>query len=174
MDGNGDLNVKDTPLPGDKLSILGHLKERKEEIKEGEILALPVPRWSEPEIWVRYHPVDHDKIRAAQRGIKRAPKHEQFRAEVSANIDILIHGCEEVYAVLDGQEYSLRPDEPKGAHVKFDPALAANLGLSENSSARAVVRELFITDGDIISQANELVRWSGYRDQEAEDRLESE
>lgn len=159
--------------PG-RLSILGELKTRRDEIVHSEHLDLQVPRWNDPEIIVRYKPAPHATIRRIQERVEKAPKKERFEAEVSGNCDLLIHACDAVVARIDGQDYSLKPDEPKGEFTLFDADLAANLGLPEDATAREIVRTLFITDGDILSHAQSLVKWSGYRETDADERLEGE
>lgn len=157
-----------------RLSILGQLKTRRTEILQGQHLDLPVPRWADPEIIVRYKPVTHDEIRRAQTTVEKAPKDRRAQVEVNGNCDILIRGCVAIIARIDGQDYSLKPDEPKGDFTTFDSDLAANLGLEEGSTARQVVKALFITDGDILSHAQALVHWSGYKETDADDTLEGE
>lgn len=159
---------------GGKLSVLGQLKARREEIRQGEHLDLPVPRWNDPEVIVRYKPLEHAVIRRAQDAVDKAPKQRQYQTELEGNCDLLIRACEGVIARIDGQDYSLRPGDPKGEPTLFDPDLAANLGLEEGASARQVVKELFITDGDILSHAQALIQWSGYRETEADAQLEGE
>lgn len=155
-------------------SILSQLGERREQIRMRETLDLPIPRWSDPEIIVRYRPIEHAQIRRAQQAVEKAPKRDQFEAEVNGNIDLLIRGCDSVVARIDGQDYSLKPGEPKGEFTKFDKDLAENLGLAEDATARQVVRKIFFTDGDIMSHAAGLVQWSGYRETEADSELAGE
>lgn len=157
-----------------RFSVLSNLKARREKIREGEKLVLPVPRWSDPELVVKYQPLEHSIIRAAQTRVEKAPKAKRFQVELEGNMDLLIRGCVAVVAKLDGQEYSLRPDDPEGEPTTFDPDLAENLGLGENATARQVVKELFITDGDILSHAKSLVEFSGYRETEADEQIQGE
>lgn len=165
---------EETHDEGTRLSALGQLKERREQIFTKQVLTLPVPRWEDPVIKVRYRPVPHDLIRNAQRRVERTKKNAQAKEELYGNMDLLIKSCVGVVAVIDGQEYSLWPNEPKGELTTFDADLAENLGLPNGATARQVVQALFITDGDILSQAQELVEWSGYRETEADDELEGE
>lgn len=151
------------------LSILGSLKERRQQVLEEQVLTLPVPRWEDPAISVKYKPVEHTLIRQTQTrvdGIK--DKAKKFEAEVDGNADLLIRGCVAVVAILGGREYSLRPDDPHGEPTTFDGDLAQNLGLGDRASAREVVRALFIAQGDIMSASQALVQFSGYRETEAD------
>lgn len=151
-------------------SVLLSLKERRQQVLKEQILSLPVPRWSDPAIVVKYQPVPHAFIRKAQSRLEKATKERRAELEIEANADILIHGCVAVVAVLDGREYSLRPGDPEGEPTTFDADLAENLGV-EGSSARKVLRALFLTDGDIMSAATELIKFSGYRETEADAEL---
>lgn len=157
-----------------KLSVLGQLKTRREEIRTGQHLDLPIPRWDDPELIVRYRPLEHSVIRRAQDQVDKAPKQKRYEVELNGNCDLLIRACEGVIARLDGQDYSLRPGDPKGEPTTFDADLASNLGLEEGATARQVVRDLFITDGDILSHTQALIEWSGYRETEADEQLEGE
>lgn len=153
-------------------SVLSSLKERREQVLADQILRLAVPRWDDPTILVMYRPVSHGFIRAAQKRVEKANKDRASEVEVEANADILIQGCTGIVAVVDGQEYSLRPNDPLGEPTTFDADLAANLGIegggSKGPTARSVVRSLFITDGDILSAATKLIEFSGYRETEAD------
>ena len=155
-------------------SFLSNLKERRQAIAEGEQLVLADPRWTDPEIKVKYRPIDHPAIRAAQTRVEKAPKAKQFALEVDGNADLLIKGCKAVVAVLDGQEYSLNPSDPEGEPTRFDADLAENLGLPEGATARQVVKALFITEGDILSHGRALVEFSGYRETEADEGIAGE
>jgi hypothetical protein len=160
------------PLQG-RLSVLGNLKERREKIKEAAVTHLAVPRWTDPVIKVMFKPVDHAIIRRGQNMAEKAGKgNKRSEAEVNANIDVLIAGCVGVYAVIDDSQYSLREDDWEGEYTTFDHDLAANLGCGV--TAREVVKALYIFDGDIISTANAIAEFSGYKDQEADEAIAGE
>lgn len=158
----------------DRLSVLGQLKERREQILQTEHLDLPVPRWSDPEIVVRYKPVPHRYFAAGQKLVDKTTGKDKAKIEVQANIDVLIQGCTAVFARLDGQDYSLRPGDPKGDFTTFDPDLAENLGLGDGATARETVMALFLVDGDIMSHAASLAKFSGYRETEADEGISGE
>lgn len=152
-------------------SILGSLKDRRREIAESEHLTLSVPRWNDPEIVVRFKPLEHETIRSIQGRVSKAPKKEQGRAEVRAHVDLLIRACDAVIARIDDESYSLRPGDPHGEPTLFDKDLAENLGLDDGATARDVVQALYITHGDIISAANQVVRFSGYNVDAADEAI---
>lgn len=157
---------------GSSPSILSSLKERRQQVLAQQVLSLPVPRWEDPVIVVKYKPVEHGFIRAGQERVKKAGNEKKAEVEVDANADMLIRGCLGVVAVVDGTEYSLRLGDEQGDPTRFDQDLAENLGVEgaggKPATARAVVRSLFLTDGDILSAANELMKFSGYRETEAD------
>lgn len=169
-----DTTTGTTPAPDQALSFLASLKERRQEILEEQTLDLPVPRWTDPEIVVRYKPVEHTMIRNGQARVDKAPKADKARVEVDANTDLLIRACVGVIAKVDGREYSLRPGDPHGEPTVFDTDLAANLGLDDRATARAIVRALYITEGDILAASSKVVEFSGYREAEADSRVEGE
>lgn len=154
------------------VSLLSSLKERRQQVLEEQVLRLAVPRWDNPSIVVMYKPVEHTLIRAAQTRLEKAPVDKRAGIEMDGNIDVLIRGCAGVVAVLDGQEYSLRPGDENGEPTLFDKDLAENLGVegtgNQSPTARQVVRALFITEGDILSAASQLINFSGYRETEAD------
>lgn len=160
---------------GGGISILSSLKERRQQVLEEQILRLPVPRWENPTIVVKYRPVEHSFIRQAQTKVEKATKDRRADVEVGANADILIRGCAGVIAVIDGKEYSLRPGDEHGEPTLFDQDLADNLGIDGSGgkppTARQVLQTLFITEGDILSAASEVIRFSGYREAEADSTI---
>lgn len=155
-----------------RLSRLGDLKERRQAILESAVLDRKVPRWNDPEVWVRYKPIDHSVIRAGFARIDSAPPAKKGEVEVNANADLLIRACVGVYAKLPDvdpeAEFSLRPDDPEGEPTRFDPDLATCLGLPDKATAREVVKKLFITEGDIIAHAKAVAEFSGYTEDETD------
>lgn len=164
--GSDEVSVGASP------SILSSLKERRQQVLEEQVLRLPVPRWDNPTIVVKYRPVEHSFIRRGQSAVEKAGKDKQAEVELNSNADILIRGCAGVVAILEGREYSLRRGDEHGDPTLFDQDLAENLGVEGSGgkppTARQVVRTLFLTDGDILSAASELIRFSGYRETEAD------
>lgn len=156
------------------LSVLSDLKSRRQKIADEQIMPLSVPRWHDPVIKVKYRPVPHEVVRGITDRVDKASKQDKGRVEVDANIDILIRSCAAVVAVVGGKEYSLRLNDPNGEPTKFDPDLAENLGLDRNAGARAVVKELFMTDADIIAAAGAVGEFSGYKEQEGDEVLAGE
>lgn len=168
----------ETPVPEVRHTPLLSLKQRREELKKKLYIDLPVPRWGpDLEIVVRYGPVDNNVVEKAlefrQNQFKQG---NQIRAgwSILVNADVLVHSCIGIYAILDGDgiQRSLRPDDPDGPWTRFDPDLAANLGLDPVVSPGAVdaCRALYQTDGDLLIAANKLFEWSG----ESTEKLEED
>lgn len=175
-----DLDDDPGPVPGDDdtvsgISLLRHLGDRRQEIVQSQTLDLQVPRWKNPEIWVRYRPVDFSTVDRARRNADKAKGDKQSDAILLANIDSLIAACVAVYATLEDddehRQFSLRQGDPEGPLTTFDRDLAVNLGLNSEATGRQIVRALFFTDGDILDQAQRVGRWSGYRGDQADDDL---
>jgi hypothetical protein len=124
---------------------------------------------------VLYKPVTHSFIRTAQSRVEKAKRDKQAEVELDSNTDILIRGCAGVVAIVDGEEYSLRPGDENGDPTLFDGDLAENLGVEgsggRHPTARQVVSALFLTQGDILSASTELIKFSGYRETEADSTL---
>lgn len=163
----------------DNVSLIGDLGRRRDEIIKAQVLDIRVPRWTDPVIVVKCRPVEHPQIRGLLMRVEKAKPKDRAEAEVDANADLLIRGCIAIVAILDdGKEYSLRPGDPHGEPTLFDEDLAHNFGLHDRlgrkPTARDVVRALFITDADIITAANSLAEFSGYKTQDADDELVGE
>ena len=93
---------------------------------------------------------------------------------IRGHADILIAGCERVFAKISNREYSLNPDDHEGPFTTFDSDLGRNLGLPEEARARDVVKALFLTEGDLIAQAIKVARWSGFQEDNAQEVFEGE
>ena len=153
--------VTTTPLPVDapKSSALANLADKRKKMRDGLHLDLKVPRWEDPEIFVRFNPIDATQTEAA---IDKRRESNIPEWLVLANADILALACEGVYATLDGDhttKYSLRLGDNDGKWTRFDPDLAAALGVTL-PGATEVVRALYPTDGDLLNTAAVLTEWS--------------
>lgn len=171
-----DADAAEVVAGGDsRLSILGQLGKRRQEILDKEFLDLEVPRWKDPQIIIRYRPVPNEHFVRASDKIERAQPKDRPKLTVDVNTDVLIRGCVAVIARIgDGNDYSLRPGDPHGEPTSFDRDLAENLGLPDGATARQVVKELFLVDGDIMSHATALAQFSGYKEAEADDKVTGE
>jgi hypothetical protein len=152
----------------DANTALASLKNRRAQIVDEMYIDVQVPRWESPEIFVRFKPVSTVKLSAA---IDRRRKQKGDDWSLLANADMLIESCIGIYAVLDGdhdKKFSLNPGDPLGAWTKFDPTLGKVLGV-DVQRATDVVKELYLTEGDLIDTANKLFKWSNVANDEADE-----
>lgn len=180
-DTDTDTDDEETPASFGPGSPLANLRQRREAIAAAQVEDLPVPRWEDPVIVVRYRPGDHAVARRCMDRVEKAPKKDRARVEVEANADFLVHACVGVYARIGGQPHActgpdewtpIDPDTWDGWD-RFSPHLGVTLGAA-TESARSVVQALFFTDGDLISAAGHIMSWSGYKETEADDQLTGE
>lgn len=144
------------------------LKARREQIVNDLYIDLKVPRWDEPEIFVRFKPVSATKLNATI-DRRRKSKHDDW--SFLANADMLVDSCIGVYAVLNGntdEKLSLRLNDANGEWTKFDPDLADALGVVANRAVDACIA-LYLTEGDLIDTANRLFKWSNIANEEADE-----
>jgi len=144
------------------------LKSRREEIVNGLFVDIQVPRWNDPEIFVRYRPISAIKLNSA---IERRRKQKTEDWSILANADMLVEACLGVYCILHGNmdnKYSLRIADASGDFTKFDPDLSAALGIPAERAVD-VCRSLYLTEGDLIDAANRLFKWSGIANEEADE-----
>jgi len=152
----------------DVSSPLASLKNRRQQIIDELFLDIKVPRWNDPEIFVRFRPVSATRLNKV---IEKRRKAGGEDWSILANADMMIDSCIGIYAVVDGDrdnKLSLRPGDPKGEWTKFDADLGEAIGV-DVKLATAVVRGLFLTEGDLIEASNQLFNWSGISSQEADE-----
>ena len=98
-----DFPVAAAAIPEDQpkapSTALKSLKARREAIKKDLYIDLQVPRWDDPEIFVRYGPMDPT---TAEKAIETRRKTKVADYMVLANADILARSCIGVFACLDG------------------------------------------------------------------------
>lgn len=157
----------------EKKTPLFDLKAKRENLVENLYLDLKVPRWIEPEIWVRYHPLPAPQL---EKQLRARSESSDDESTLNLHADILAMACEGIYATLPGHpgdKFSLRLGDEYGRWTKFDPDIAENLlGVASNVSkkleASFVARKLYLTDGDLIAAANEIAEWSSQESERAD------
>lgn len=167
--------------PAHPASPLSNLRARRESILAQQVLDLPVPRWEDPTLVVRYRPVDHTLISKSRARIDKATKNQQGQVELDTNTDLIVQGCVGVFARIGGVPHACTDVdvwEPIDLDAydgwdRFSPHLGETLG-AEGQTARAVARALFFTDGDIMSHANEVIQFSGYKEADTDDEISGE
>jgi len=143
------------------------LKKRREAIVNDLYIDLQVPRWNEPEIFVRFKPASATRINAI---IERRRKQKAENWSLLTNADVLVDCCVGVYAVHPDEpntQLSLRENDSYGSWTKFDHELAAALGVDVDNNAECCIA-LYMTEGDLIDTANKLFRWSNIANDEAD------
>lgn len=169
--------MTDTPTsrpPAPANSILGRIAARREELLKEQVTVLPIPRWDDPEIFVRYHLVSHEEIRACLSAIEKAKGKEKGKVELLANCDVLIKACDGVFVKEGDKEFSFDPDGPNEPLTRFDDRLALALDMDEHSTARQVVRKLFLAEGDILTTAGTVMEFCGYKQDAIEEAMAGE
>lgn len=143
------------------------LKDRRKAIVDDLFIDVQVPRWDEPEIFVRFKPISSSKLDAAVEK-RRASKADNWAT--MANADALVQACIGIYGVFPNdpdKKVSLRPGDPDGEWTKFDPDLAEALGVPAPTAADTVLA-LYLTEGDLVMTASKVFRWSGIASEEAD------
>lgn len=154
-------------------SPLFNLRATREAGRAKLFTDLPVPRWAEngTRLCVRYGPLSQGRMEALAKGAERSKDPEKA---VRLNARVLAEAAQGVFVIVGedpenpgelirvGADQS-SPDATDPVNwPRFDDHLAASLGLQAGLPAADLVRELFFTDGDLVSTANRLVAWSGY------------
>lgn len=149
-------------------SRLGGLRARRQKAEKTLHLDLVVPRL-DPPVYVRFRPLKQRELDAANEVGRKSNDPDRL---VITNALVLTHACVGVFEVVGGKPRSILVDgtTDPATWPKFDAALAADLGLPEDTSAKDIVRGLFLADGDVISAAGELADWSA----QAQRRLDEE
>lgn len=159
-----------TAVPGfvPPASPLLSLKKRRESIVNDLYIDIQVPRWDEPEIFVRFKPASATRINSI---IERRRKQKAENWSLLTNADVLVDCCVGVYGISPddpGTKLSLRENDPYGSWTKFDHELAEALGVEVSSNADCCIA-LYMTEGDLIDAANKLFRWSNIANDEADE-----
>jgi len=144
------------------------LRDRRKAIIDDMFIDIKVPRWSEPEIYVRFRPISAVTL---NKKVETRRKQGGEMWSILANADILADACIGIYGVMDGDldnKISLRDGDPKGEWTKFDGFLMEALGLEATRASDAVM-SLYLTEGDLIATANKLFEWSGIASNEADE-----
>lgn len=116
-------------------------------------------------IVVRYGPVESSELAKI---LQRRNRKDPDRGALSS-ADILARACLGIYE--RGDDGELQVDGKYLTSDDGEPLTFATLGLVEVKNAIAQVRALYVTDGDLISTADAVLRLSGY---DAEDDASGE
>lgn len=138
-------------------TVAGALRARREQAKAQLHTDLRIPRY-DPPIYVRFKPVPQSRIDAMN---KAAEKSKAKDSTVAANAAILADATIGVFEVIDGEKVSIDPADRDGEWPRFDSTLA-ELFEVQATKAADVVREVYMTDGDIIATVTQIGVWSGF------------
>lgn len=161
-------NSGEVLIPTTVTSPLESLKKRREKLMSDLYVDIRVPRWDDPEIYVRFKPVSAIKLGAA---VERRRKQKGDDWSLLANADMLVEACIGIYAVVDGDldnKLSLKSGNPDGKWTRFDPDLAEAIGVEAERAVDSCIA-LYMTEGDLLDTANRLFRWSNIAGDEADE-----
>lgn len=140
------------------------LRDRRDKAVQTLSLDRRVPRL-DPPVFVRFKPLTGARIEQIN---KAAEKSKDPDASTIGNATALADACVGIFEVVDGRKVSIDPDGAEDDWPRFDARLAGLLGLPEGiTSASTIVRALYLTDGDITSEAGAVTAWSGFAGEEA-------
>lgn len=169
------LEPKETPVPTGPTSPLDLLRGKRPALQEKLFLDLAVPRWDEQlpgrKLWVRYRPGNPALFSAALARRERENDEAQRRSgrgdpdwSVKANADVLVDACVAVYD-LPADEHPPEGELPPGDYPTFgSEGLSDALGTSHNAVETAL--SLYVTKGDLLLAASQLMNWSGQTSEE--------
>lgn len=145
-------------------SLLGDLRGDLEKAQRRLHLDLRIPR-VEPPLFVRFTPMPKSVLDKANESIRDSKDDDRV---VVANAVALTHVCAGVFREgTDG-----RPAGNPEQWPKFDQRLAGMLGLPADCGAVAVVRKLYLTDGDVIAACADVAEWSAQTERRAQEEHE--
>jgi hypothetical protein len=170
LDESKDVVFEASAPAVDKSTPLFSLKNRRAEILKTLYIDLRVPRYDEPEVWVRFKPVNTVHMNAV---LEKRRKSKEPDWGLKANAEVLINSCIGIYAMFPedtNAKYSLREGDPLGEWTKFDTALAKALDITpdDHDSATSVVRSFYMADGDLVDTTERLLKWSNISNNEAD------
>jgi hypothetical protein len=148
-------------LPPATTTALDRLKARISEEREQALKSLtfklPVPRWDS--VVVEYAAISSERW---GRMIEMAQKTDM--SNLDFNSRFLAQQAKAIYVKDDdGELISADLEDPSQPPPTFDKRLANSLGLTYQGVAVDMVKELYLTDGDIISTAAALLDLSGFQ-----------
>lgn len=165
------------------------IRAQRDEIVSKLYIDLKIPRWriecNEGVLrpYVRYGPVKAVKV---EQSLKRRSEatHQQDEASVLIHADLLVGCCIAVYFKLDDDPKTIYPffiNEDGSLPEPVDiyecrwsvKTLGDALGMTDHESSLAtnVMRQLYLTDGDLIDASNRVSMWSSEANEEAEENF---
>ena len=104
------------------------LKERRKQIVNDLYTDIKVPRWDDPEVFVRFKPVSATKFAAT---MERRRKSKSTDWTFLANVDMIVDSCVGVYCLIEGNErkFSLRLEDHMVNGLSLIPTWLRHLAL---------------------------------------------
>lgn len=150
-------------------TLRGGLRARRAAATNRLYLDRRVPRL-DPPVVVRFRPLTSTEVEDAGRKIEKGKPGSRTAAIQNANA--LAKACIGIWEDDPDGERDEDGNLPKRSpilgdtrdwsEVRFDQELAADLGVPKLKDAASVVLELYLTEGDVISEAGALTEWSGF------------
>lgn len=151
-------------------SPLDQLRAKVTQARDQMVLDLAVPGLDD-RIWLRFRPVEAEELAEIYQARRRLPA-KQLGITVSA--DVVARACIGIFE--RDAEGELQPTgDFLPARDDGKPFTFATLILStDDKSAGAQVRQLFIADGHVIATSEEVLQFSGYKGQAALEGVQGE
>ncbi|HXH77317.1 hypothetical protein [Nocardioides sp.] len=146
-------------------TLRGSLRERREQARSKLYLDRRVPR-IDPPVFVRFKPLSSARLEGLTRQAEKSKDPERY---INGSAIAIADACVGIFEVIDDEKVSIDPDGDRDDWPRFDSRLAELLGLADLGKAAPIVRALYLTDGDVTSEAAALTEWSGYAGQEADE-----
>lgn len=154
-------------------SPLDLLRAKRTVLKAGLFLDLAIPRWQADgrQLWVRYTPCSPALYSTSADRRRDAWKKGDPDWMLRVNADLLVDSCVAIYDLPVGE------DPPEGELPKLaDPyptfsseALSESVGAPRNAAETCV--STYLTEGDLIMAANQLLEWSGRASKKVDERF---
>lgn len=164
-DDNSPQPSTDRPEPAAAPTLRSSLRDRRQQVVEKLYTDRRVPRL-DPPVMVRFRPLPGATIDRLTKAVEKGKDPDRSTVQ---NALALAEACQGIFEIIDGEEVSIDDQDRDGEWPRFDAHLCRLLGIPETGRASDVVRALYLTDGDVISEAGELTVWSGFARREGDE-----
>jgi hypothetical protein len=168
-----DDGAEEAPHDEGPQSPLAFLRAKRSTLKAELYLDLAIPRWQAEgrQLWVRYRPCSPAVFSSSAERRRTAWKKGDPDWQLRVNADLLVEACVAIYDLPEGTE------PPEGELPQLaDPyptfrseALSEAVGSSRNAAETCVAT--YLTEGDLLMAANQLLEWSGRASKKVDDRF---
>lgn len=155
-------------VPAADSSALAALRARRRKPLEALYIDLVIPRY-DPPIYVRYAPITQTRLEEIS---SKTEKSKERDRTALGNATVLAETCIGLFELdSEGEAVSIDPANPtssSGDWVKFDDRLVELFELDKAPRAAEVVRQMYLTDGDVAATVVKLGEFSGYSETDLE------